>query len=442
MTISRKGTPAAPNSANPVAAITRSLGSWDVGDLVAVSVSWVCASSPTITPGMLTQTGGTGAITEVQLNESNGGATGGGTFSGVSIWSFRVTTAGPITVTVAGFPSGGGYSFLTANHAGASSTVGFNASRVEAINSAFSATDGATAQSSGSATSAGEAWFVSALGLNNGAALTITPPSGFAAVTDNGAAGAADEVNAMADDLVSSGTTQAAAWTFTAMDGASYNAQTAALVVYKEATGGPNVSSTSSSAPLEGSTLTIEGTGFGASQGDSYAIVAGSVASVTAWSDTSVSVTVPPATLNKYAAPVTVQIVAGTPSNAFTLTGGVLPPAGWDYIDVGTPHPNPVLRIRAFDDIASGDQLAWDTLSDQVEVYADGTWSAAATLLTGAFGVKAWASTGGGWGAIGLQSLSIVQQRPVRHWNGTAWLAAATAARNGSAWAKSAVKTP
>lgn len=237
MTISRVGTPSAPTEAFGTS-VSRNCGTVVTGQLVNITLAgWNDTTNPTITAGFLTKTAGTATIGTVTLDRTNSGNNGDGSFSWNAQWSFVVTSGGTLTVTAAGFPSSGGGSSLAISHAGAETTLSWadDSSRVEDANGQHTATDGASALSSGDATSAGEAWFVGGLTLNNGAAVTVTTPSGFSAITDNGANGASVEVLAHADDIVTTGTTQAAAWTFSALDGASYNGQAATVVVYKEA---------------------------------------------------------------------------------------------------------------------------------------------------------------------------------------------------------------
>lgn len=236
MTIGRTGSTAAPTEAFGTS-VVRDTGTWATGDLVNITLAgWNDAVNPTITAGFLTKTAGTATIGTITLDRVNSGDNGDSSYSWSCQWSFVVTAGGTVTVTAAGFPSSGGGSSLAISHAGAASTLGWanDSSRVEDANGQHVSSDAQTALSTGNGTSAGEAWFVAGLTLNNGAAVTVGTPSGFAAITDNGANGASVEVLGHADDIVTSGTTQAAAWTYSALDGNGYNGQAATLVVYKE----------------------------------------------------------------------------------------------------------------------------------------------------------------------------------------------------------------
>lgn len=235
MTISRTTPNGAVTEANGATSVACNCGTLVLGQLVNISLASVSNSVPTITAGSLTQTAGAGAISSPTLDRSNGGDNGDGGHSYSTQWSFICTTAGTVTVTAAGFPAS---SFLSISPRGLSTTLTWDATRVADVNGQHTATNSATALSTGNATSTGEAAFIAALCLNNGAAVTVTPDGAFTIVIDNGANGATAEVLAVADRLVTVGTTDASDWTFTGMDGAAYNGQAATLVVYKEAAGG------------------------------------------------------------------------------------------------------------------------------------------------------------------------------------------------------------
>lgn len=86
----------------------------------------------------------------------------------------------------------------------------------------------------------------------------------------------------------------------------------------------------------------------------------------------------------------------------FSGTFSRLPPAGWGYVDVTTPHADPALRLTASPDIAFGDQIQWDTQGGLVTVYADGTFSAAASVAS--FDFRVW-SPGLSWGTVATQTV-------------------------------------
>lgn len=236
MTISVAGTPSAPTETNGGTTVARDCGTCATDELLNIKVSGV-ADTFTPTAGQVTQTSGGGTLGAVSLDVSAIGNNGDGGFTFSAQWSAIVTNGGTITATAAGFPSG---AFLSISHQRIPSTVGWDGSRVAATNGQHTATDGASALSTGNATSTAEAIFVAGLALNNGAAVTVTTPGGWTAITNNGGNGASAEVLAHAYRIETSGTTQACAWTYTALDGSSYNGQAATVVAYQEAAVAPN----------------------------------------------------------------------------------------------------------------------------------------------------------------------------------------------------------
>lgn len=167
-----------------------------------------------------------------------------------------------------------------------------------------------------------------------------------------------------------------------------------------DATSGPTITSTDTATPNHTGSLTITGTAFGASQGAGSVTIGGVAQSVTAWADTSITVTVDRGT-NKYGAALNVVVTDNTAasSSPYALTG-LLPQTGWDYVDVVTPSTTAANRITASPDIATGDQIAWDTVGGRVQVYNDCTFSAVAG--TSSFEAEVW-TTGSGWGASATQ---------------------------------------
>ncbi|MGA7830234.1 MAG: cellulose binding domain-containing protein [Terracidiphilus sp.] len=96
---------------------------------------------------------------------------------------------------------------------------------------------------------------------------------------------------------------------------------------------GPTISSLSPTSGAAGASVTISGTNFGASQGSSTVSFGGSLATVSSWSNTSITVTVP--SIAAGAVNVTVN-VSGASSNAasFTVNGVCTPTAITPYIQV------------------------------------------------------------------------------------------------------------
>lgn len=168
-----------------------------------------------------------------------------------------------------------------------------------------------------------------------------------------------------------------------------------------EALGGPAISGTSSATPSNGSTLTITGTAFGASQGAGGVTIGGIAQTVTAWADTTIDVTVARGT-NKYGAAVNVVVTDNSlaASAPFALTS-LQPQSGWAFVDLATPSTTAYNRLQAVPDLASGDQIAYESLSGAVAVATDATFTVASGVS--AFRFEVW-TPADGWGAIGVQT--------------------------------------
>jgi hypothetical protein len=87
-----------------------------------------------------------------------------------------------------------------------------------------------------------------------------------------------------------------------------------------------------------------------------------------------------------------------------TITCNVspLPPTGWSLVNVATPNATAAYRITASPDIASGDQIAYDSNGGLVTVFDDATFSVDPSISS--FDVMVW-STGEGWGAQAAQDV-------------------------------------
>ena len=168
----------------------------------------------------------------------------------------------------------------------------------------------------------------------------------------------------------------------------------------------PTISGTSSATPAEGSTLTISGSNFQAAQGAGGVVIGGVAQVETAWSDTSVSVTVSKGTSIKNGVAVNVVLTDndGGASNAFALTS-ILPPSGWQYVNIGTPNTTASNRLTASPDIASGDQVEWGNIvgTGSVTVLDDGTF--VADVGVAAFDFRVF-TTGDGWGSVATQTIT------------------------------------
>lgn len=224
-------------------------------------------------------------------------------------------------------------------------------------------------------------------------------------------------------DAVSAGTFGPVSVTLTGTTGnTGYHAVVIAIPAASGG-GGPSISSTSSATPQRGSTLTVTGSNFGASQGTQVLKVGGVTQTVTSWAAGSITLANLDIGTNKYGVPVNVEIWDGGSlvSNSFALTS-LQPPAGNSFKDIVTPNTTSAYRITTSPvDVASGDQIE-ATLSAQVTLFDDATFSAVGTVQF--FQARAWSSSGGGWGDWTNQVLIDIKASKAqfdRHMNLKGW---------------------
>lgn len=144
------------------------------------------------------------------------------------------------------------------------------------------------------------------------------------------------------------------------------------------AASGPTISSTSDDTPTDGSTLTINGSGFGASQGAGGVTAAGTGWTETSWSDTAIQVTVALGN-NKYNANVSLVVTDNSSNASSGYNVQIQPASGKSYVNLSGTLATEGDRITAIPDLASGDQLeisnvVGGTISD-VTVNADASFS-------------------------------------------------------------------
>lgn len=177
-----------------------------------------------------------------------------------------------------------------------------------------------------------------------------------------------------------------------------------AIIAIKGTTNSPTISGLGASSAVEGGSLTIVGTNL-KDAGNSTATLGGVSQTVSFQSATSPQITVVLGTnLFGTATNVVVTNSTGTASNAYSLSGGVTPPAGYNYVTIGTPNATSANRITAVADIATGNQIEWDNAS-AVSVYQDGTFSCSSNISS--FKVRVGIS-GEGWGAWADQVVGSV----------------------------------
>jgi hypothetical protein len=231
---------------------------------------------------------------------------------------------------------------------------------------------------------------------------TFTPTAGWTSLDNQSNTAASIQQSVIYKDTTTTGTFTPG-WTTGGADAVAIVA-----VVARGTTTAPTITGVSSATPNYQGSLIITGVNFGASQGTGSVSLGGVAQTVTAWSDTSITVTVARGT-NKYGAALNliVTVNGGATSNTFAGVTAILPQSGWDYVDLTTPNATSANRITATADVASGDQIAWNTASSQVTCYADATFSAGAAVTS--FGVEAW-FTGNGWGSTATQTSSQLRQ--------------------------------
>jgi len=155
--------------------------------------------------------------------------------------------------------------------------------------------------------------------------------------------------------------------------------------------GGLSITSVTPSTFSPGDTVTIAGTGFGATQGASTLDVGGEAQTVTSWSDTLVRARATRGAL-AYGA-YTLTLTNGT---AATYSVTLAPPVGWASYTVGTPAGSGLLPFTP--PLGTGDQYELQTVGGLVAGATDGTFSVAGQGYV-SFAYGGW-SSGSGWGAL------------------------------------------
>jgi hypothetical protein len=162
----------------------------------------------------------------------------------------------------------------------------------------------------------------------------------------------------------------------------------------------PVIDAISSPNPLHGSSLVI--TVRNASASGNTVTLGGVAQTITAEDTDEITITVSRGT-NKYGVPLDLVVTdalsaVGSPH----VVSSIQPPAGWAYVNL-TSLVTAGLRITAIADLASGNQLAYETIGGDVTVFADGHVEIAAGFVSPVeFDVEAWV-IGDGWGDVGTQ---------------------------------------
>ena len=187
--------------------------------------------------------------------------------------------------------------------------------------------------------------------------------------------------------------------TFTGTNGVKYLTAVFAIEDAPPA-GTPVISSVSTATPTEGGSLVITGTDFQASQGIGYVQIGGVNQTVTAWGDTSITITVVLGA-NLFGTSVNVRVTNSLTYNSNVSAVQIQPPSGYDYVTLVSVNSTAAYRITAAGDLAIGNQIEWDNAL--VTVYDDGTYVADPSVST--FNVRVGVTTDG-WGSLALQTIN------------------------------------
>lgn len=283
---------------------------------------------------------GTSAATPATLSSQNAGGTVG------------ATTATPGASTNQG--SGTGYVVVTT-----AALTGVTAAQVKAGQNASGSTTGVT--SGNVAISATGAFTVALSGLTQSTAYN------FAVV----------QSNANGDSNVVTGS-----FTTTASPPVVTSPTAGAVVAYLAA-------------------LVLAGSNFGATQGAGAVTIGGVAQTETAWADTGATITsVARGALGYGSQNLVASNNGGGTSSPIAVT--LTPQSGWAYVTIGPPNTTATNRVTATPDLASGDQVAYDTKGGLVVMNTDGTFTADPSVVS--FTFEVW-TPGSGWGSTGTATL-------------------------------------
>lgn len=151
--------------------------------------------------------------------------------------------------------------------------------------------------------------------------------------------------------------------------------------------------------------VTITGSNFGASRGTGGVTIGGVSQTITAWSDTSITLTPIARGMLKYGSqPLVVLSNAGEVNAAYPIT--LLPQAGWDYVTLVAPLATSGQRLTSIPDLIASDMVAYGNVIPlgAVTVNADGTFLTDRTV--GEFSVEV--NDGTGWGGYGVETMASV----------------------------------
>lgn len=191
------------------------------GQMVRVSVG--STGSGAFTAANCTKTAGTATLGAITLDKGQLGSSN----TREGIWSAVVAPGGGGTLTLTVNLTTTSFAHIGGNVLNASNGWDVAANRVENINGANFTTS--TTPTSGTAASAGGGYFAGVLGVDNSAAVTLTPGSSFTSIFAS-LNGTANFVGDHTEFISATGATLAASWTISAAPAESG----AAVVAYKE----------------------------------------------------------------------------------------------------------------------------------------------------------------------------------------------------------------
>lgn len=222
-----------------------------------------------------------------------------------------------------------------------------------------------------------------AIAFNGDDAIEYTAaPTGYSGlITDSGGASAGDAVGVGGAQKTSTSASDDPD-AFTPASAPSYDYSTTLAISPAAAGGGAaSISSVPASTTRGGTGYTIGGSGFEASQGTGTVTYGGESCTVTAWSDTSITVTIPSAIALQHDTTGYTFVVTPDTNTADTSSAVPFnPPAGYDYIDLVSPVTTSGSMLEGYtgDAPVTGDQLVFEALTD-------GGYDVVATASDGSF---------------------------------------------------------
>lgn len=169
--------------------------------------------------------------------------------------------------------------------------------------------------------------------------------------------------------------------------------------------GGPTITSTSDDTPTDGSTLTVNGTGFGTNTGSAGITLGGTSVTPSSWTSTAIQIQIALGS-RKYGTNYAIVVTnsTGTASSGYNVQ--IQPASGVSYVNLSGTLATSGDRITATPDLESGDQVEWSNVAGgsigDVTVNADGSFTAAVGVTS--FDVRV--NDGTGWSVVATQYIN------------------------------------